>query len=617
MHTLDLENLTTGANGASQAGQLPTRDEISDAFKWNLSDIYRDNAAYKEDVKQANDFMEEISALRGELKHTDALVKCLQTRDKLDIKLSKLFAYARLHLDSDARNTAYQKMTEDAESLLTKASSATAFIDPELLSLPNGHLKKVVGRTKALRAYQFYIEDLLRQKRHILSKTEEELLAAASEITRAPSHIFTTMTNADLKFPETLAESGEKIQLSEGRYNALIRSTNREVRKDAFNHLFGTYADYRNAFAAMLSSHIKSARFQAKARKYPSTLDAALERTNVSRKVYTNMIDTVHEDLAPLHRYIEVKKKALRLDEMHMYDLYAPITKELKREFPYQDGLNLVFDSLRPLGETYINDLARGAKSGWIDIYENQGKRTGAYSWGVYGVHPYVLLNYDNRYGAVSTLAHELGHAMHSYYSNQAQEYINSSYTIFCAEVASTTNEILLLDHMLEIERDPQKRMYYINQYLEQVRTTVYRQAMFAEFEMITHRKAEQGEALTADVFEEIWMDLNQTYYGKEMVVDEALNIEWARIPHFYRSFYVYQYVTGYAAATTLANHLQSESRSARERYLSYLKSGGSDYSIALLKEAGVDMSAPEPLRITLSKFQTRLDELEKFLVNA
>lgn len=599
---------------APSGGPLPSREEIPSKYKWNLSDIYENDASFEKDYQKVSERTRALKELKGALSRPDALGKCLKLRDKLGIRLGKLFAYARMHLDADTKNAKYQAMAARVESLAVQFSSAAAFVEPELSAMPAKKLESLIAASADLAPYRFYMEDLLRQKSHVLSPAEEELLAGAGEVMKAPSKIFTIMTNADLKFPETLDASGNKIQLSEGRYNALIRCPDRAVRKDAFRHLFGAYADYRNTFATTLSSHIKNTAFYAKTKKYQSSLAASLGQTNVPIRVYENLIDTIQKNLAPLHRYVALKKTALGLERMHMYDLYAPLTRQPQAKYAYPDGLRLVLDSLAPLGKTYADDLKKGADSGWIDIYENRGKRSGAYSWGVYGVHPFVLLNYDGRYGAVSTLAHELGHAMHSYYSNQKQEYINASYTIFCAEVASTVNEVLLLDHMLKSEKDPKTRAYFINQHLEQVRTTVYRQAMFAEFELIAHRRSADGEALTADAFEELWLELNRKFYGESIVLDDEIKIEWARIPHFYRPFYVYQYTTGYAAATTLANALQTEGAPAQKRYLTYLSSGGSDYSIDLLKKAGVDMSSPAPLQLTLDKFSRSLEELERCL---
>ncbi|WP_110952842.1 oligoendopeptidase F [Anaerosinus massiliensis] len=608
-------NHTSTDNTASS--KIPTRDEIDPKFKWNLSDIYENESAFETDYQKTKTLIKNIAAFKDNLKKTDCLLNCLKLRDELSLKASHLFAYARMHQDENAKNSLYQARTSKVESLLSEVSAATSFIEPELIALPEKYINSLFLQNTEFDCYKFYFEDLLRQKKHILSPIEEEILAKAGELLKIPTNIYSMLTNADMTFPEITVESGDKIQLSEGRYNALIRSTNRQTRTDAFHQLFNTYAKYRNTFSTTLTSNIKNTNFYAKTKKYNSSLEAALENDNVPICVYTNLIDTIHKTLHPLHKYVDLKKKFLQLDEIHMYDLYVPLAKALPDDIKYQEGLQLVLHSLKPLGENYVNTLSKGSGAGWIDLYENQGKRTGAYSWGVYGVHPFVLLNYDNKYGAVSTLAHELGHAMHSYYSNQSQNYINSAYTIFCAEVASTTNEILLLDYMLEHEADPTKRIYFINQYLEQVRTTVYRQAMFAEFELITHKKIEKNEALTADLLEELWLTLNKKYYGNTIVIDDAIKIEWARIPHFYRPFYVYQYVTGYAAATTLAENLINEGSSAQRRYLKYLQSGGSDYSIHLLKAAGVDMSTSIPLKITLEKFNKRLKELEELLIKA
>ena len=601
----------------NKVSSLPTRDEIANEFKWNLNDIYANEEEFKQDISEVQNLITKLNNFQGTLDKPSSLKDCLRLQDNLEVKISSLFAYARMSRDTDAKNPHYQSLTSQIESLLAEAASACAFIEPELLSLPLDYLKTLVQKDSNFKIYQFYFEDLLRQKEHVLSPTEEMLLAKTSELMKVPTNTYTILTNADLVFPQIINETGEKVQLSEGRYNSLIRSKDRTVRKSAFINLFATYATFRNTFATLFSSNIKNTIFYTKAKKYKSTLHAALENTNVPIDVYTNLINTVHDNLHLLHQYTSLKKDFLKLDQIHMYDLYVSLAKESNEQYSYEDGLKLVLESLKPLGQQYIDDLLKGVNNGWVDIYENQGKRTGAYSWGVFGVHPFVLLNYDNRYGSVSTLAHELGHAMHSYYSNKHQAYRNSSYTIFCAEVASTTNEILLLDHMLELETDPTKRIYFINQYLEQVRTTVYRQAMFAEFELLTHAKAESGETLTADLLETIWLDLNRKYYGDEIILDDEIKIEWARIPHFYRPFYVYQYVTGYAAATTLAENLSTQVKCAQKRYLDYLKSGGSAYSIDLLKIAGVDMSQPLPLQITLSKFAKRLSELKKLLGKA
>lgn len=593
---------------------VPRRSEIAADAKWRLSDIYKDRQAFEAAYASAKESLPNFAIFNGKLADPAVLAACLELRDSISIQVSALFAYARMHRDTDNASSDYQALTTRTTSLLSEAAAAQSFIEPELLALEPEKLLEALEITPALAKYKFFIANLLRQKKHILSPAEEQLLAQASEICQAPANIFTILTNADLKFPKTLSESGELTALTEGRYNQLIRSSKRPVRQAAFQNLFHTYASFRNSFATAYSSQVQSAIFQARARKYPSTLAAALAESNIPLSVYDNVISTVRGHLAPLHRYVALKKKALQLPDIHMYDLYTPLTPELSRKFSYQEGLALIRKALQPLGPDYLTDLNVGAKNGWIDIYENKGKRNGAYSWGVYGVHPFVLLNYDRHYNAVSTLAHELGHAMHSFYSNKNQEYVNSSYTIFCAEVASTTNENLLLDYMLTHAETGQERLYFLNQYLEQVRSTVYRQVLFAEFEKIAHAKAERQEALTADALEKIWLELNRDYYGEDILLDDEIKIEWARIPHFYRPFYVYQYATGYAAATALADGLQHSGERAQQAYRQYLQSGGSDYSLPLLQKAGVDMATAQPLEITLQKFASRLNEFEELL---
>lgn len=592
-------------------GILPSRDEIAPESKWNLADIYASADAHAADCAALRDLLRQMEQYRGKLAQMEELVACLRLRDAIGIKCGTIFAYARMNRDADAQNAAYQKMTSEAESLLSEAAAASAFIEPELLAADRPALEAAFATVEALQPYRFYFEDLLRQNAHVLSPEEEKLLAKLGETLHSPANIYTILTSADLQFPRTRDENGEKIELSEGRYSALIQSADRKVRKSAFKKLFGTYAAYRNTFATTFGSLVKSATLRAEIRHYQSSLAAALDRGNIPPAVYTNLIETVHANLTPLHRYVEVKRKALDVSRLHMYDLYAPLGRRVRMQIPYKEGVELVSQALEPLGERYLRDLQTAVKSGWIDVYESRGKRSGAYSWGVYGVHPFLLLNYDGRYGAASTLAHELGHAMHSYYSNAAQPYSNASYTIFCAEVASTVNENLLLDHMLETEENPHKRLFYLNQYLEQVRTTVYRQTLFAEFEMRAHALVESGQALTADTLEELWLALNRKYYGEAIALDDEIRVEWARIPHFYRPFYVYQYATGYSAATALARQLKEEGAPAQERYLRYLQSGGSAYSVELLKSAGVDMTTPAPVETTLQKFADRLVAFE------
>jgi len=606
---------TSGSAATDEASHVPPRSEIPDQYKWHLEDIYTNDELWQQDFNTLKSSLKEITQYAGTLKNSSQdLLACLKERDELGIISGRLYAFARMHKDENTSDTKYQGMTGKLESLLAEAGAATAFIEPEILALPDETLTTFRQQEDGLKEYGFYFDNLARQKEHVLSPKEEAILSRISDITQASENTFNMLAHADMEFPQTIDEQGKMVQLSEGRYSLFIRSSDRNVRQQAFTNLFTTYNHYRNTFASTLSGNVKQNVFYAKTRNYSSTLESALKGDNVPTEVYDNLIATVRKNLAPLHRYVALKKKFLQLTDIHMYDLYTPLVKEVNFPFPYEEGLKLVCTALKPLGSEYAQILDKGLTSGWIDVYENKGKQTGAYSWGNYGTHPFVLLNYNNRYDDVSTLAHEMGHAIHSYYSQENQPYATSSYTIFCAEVASTTNEILLLHHMLNTTTDKNIKLYLINQYLEQVRATVYRQTMFAEFEKMIYEISEEGETLTADILDTLWHDLNVAYYGSDIVVDKELDIEWARIPHFYSEFYVYQYVTGYSAATTLADKILKESQPAQEKYINFLKSGGSDYSLNILEQAGVDMSSPKPIEITLNNFSTMLDQMEKLL---
>ena len=593
---------------------LPARDQIQSEYKWQVEDIYGSEDLWQADFDKIKKDLPKIAEYKETLSQTASrLATCLTLRDEINIVAGKLLAYARLHRDENTANAKYQALVGKTEGLLAELGAATSFIEPEILAIPDAVLA-AFRLEQSLADYSFYFDNLARQKQHILSPNEEEILSRSVEATKTAENIFNMLAHADMTFPDITDADGKLITLSEGRYRSLIMSADRQVRKDAFTGLFGSYNGLRNSFAATLAGNVKKNIFYAHTRNYASTLESALSDGNIPVSVYTNLLTTVNNNLEPLHRYIALKKKALKLDTIHMYDVYTPLSQEVKFNITYPESLKLVRDGLAPLGPEYTTLLNKGLTSGWIDVYENKGKQTGAYSWGVYGVHPFVLLNYNDRLEDASTLAHELGHAIHSYYSQASQPYATSQYTIFTAEVASTTNEILLNDFLLKTTTDKQKKLYLINQYLEMVRTTVYRQTMFAEFEKAIYDKSEEGETLTADLLDEMWHTLNVKYYGPEMMVDPEVDVEWARIPHFYWDFYVYQYVTGYAAATTLAEKMLHEDDSAQQRYIAFLKSGGADYPITILKKAGVDMSTPQPVELTLNKFSTMLGELELLL---
>lgn len=608
--------LSSAAEAApGDSSQVPDRKDIPAQYQWHLNDLYANETDWQADFDKLRAELPQISRFKGQLGASGrSLADCLKLRDQIGIVSSKLFAYARMHRDENTAEAKYQALTGKTESLLAEAGTATAFIEPEILALPDEKLAAFRKQEPGLKEYSFFFDNLARQKKHVLSPAEEEILSRSTEATNGPENIFNMLAHADMRFPDITDENGNKVQLSEGRYRSYIMSPVRSVREESFKTLFGTYNQYRNTFAATLNGNVKKNIFYAKTRKYNSVLESSLEGDNVPLAVYDNLIATVHDNLGPLHRYVALKKKALQLSDIHMYDLYTPMVPDIQLTYKYEEGLKLVKAALTPLGPEYAGILDKGLTSGWVDVYENKGKQTGAYSWGIYSVHPFVLLNFHDRYDDVSTVAHEMGHAIHSYYSHSNQPYATSSYATFTAEVASTTNEVLLIDYMLKTTTDQQQKLYLLNQYLESIRATVYRQTLFAEFEKMLYEKAEQGETLTADLLDSMWHDLNVKYYGPEIVVDKEIDVEWARIPHFYWDFYVYQYVTGYSAATALGEQVQREGLPAQQRYLGFLKSGGSDYPIAILKRAGVDMSSPKPIEVTLQKFSTLLDQLENII---
>lgn len=600
---------------AGKTNTLPKRDEIDAKYKWALEHIYEDNEKWEEDFKKVKALSGEIKNFRGTLGESDEkLLACLKLCDEMLSLNDKVFVYARMRKDEDNSNGFYQALADRAATLATEVYASVSFIVPEIISIPEEKLKGFLEKNEDLRLYKHYIDELLRQKNHTLSEREEELLALSSEIARAPRDIFTMFNNADIKFPVIKDENGEEVELTKGRYISFLENKDRRVRQDAFHALYSSYKKFENTLAASLIGNVKKNRFYSSVRKYGSSLEASLDSDNISVDVYNNLIDTINKNLPLLHRYLRLRKKALKLDELHMYDLYVPIVEEPGKKVPYEEALKMVEQGLQPLGGEYVGYLKEGFESGWIDVYENQGKTSGAYSWGAYNTHPYVLLNYQDTINDVFTIAHEMGHALHTFYTNKTQPYIYSEYKIFVAEVASTVNESLLMQHMLKNTQSKAEKAYLLNHYLEEFRGTVFRQVMFAEFEKIIHEKIEQGEALTAESLSKIYYDLNVKYFGPEVTVDEDIAMEWARIPHFYTSFYVYKYATGFSAATSISQQILNEGQPAVERYIEFLSSGGSDYPLELLKKAGVDLSTPKPVQDALDVFAQVLEELEKLI---
>lgn len=598
----------------SEVKKLRRRDEIPEGDKWRIDKIYETPAKWNEELNNLKEEAPKLKDFEGKLGNKEDLKAFLLLNEKLSRKLGKLYVYAHMRSHEDTSNPEMQSLVNKIDPYSAEFSSYTAYFVPEILSLKEGTIENFINEDKDLEQYKIYFEMILNEKPHILSKEVESVLASVSDCLGAPESIYSMLTNSDMTFGEILDESGRKVELSEGNYNSFIKSKDRKVREDAFKLLFGTYKKYENTLATSLSSSIKNFVFESKTRKYNSSLEASLKPNNIPVEVYYNALKTVDENMDALHRYVRIKKKLLNLDEIHMYDLYVPVIECKKEHLEYKDAISLVEEGLKPLGKEYLGIFNKGISEGWIDVYENKGKRSGAYSWGSYDTMPYVLLNYNYELNDASTLAHEMGHSIHSYYTRKTQPYIYGDYSLFCAEVASTTNEILLIHHLIEKETDKNKKLYLINQELEQIRTTVFRQLMFAEFELKTHEAIENGESLTSEVLCKMWKDLNIKYFGEDMNVDEEIAIEWARIPHFYSDFYVYQYATGYAAASSFANSILSKGEEAVEKYKGFLKAGGSMYPIDTLKMAGVDMTTAKPLKDTFNRFNELLDMLEEII---
>ncbi|HEY2494110.1 MAG TPA: oligoendopeptidase F [Paenibacillus sp.] len=591
--------------------KIKKRSDVPVENQWNLQDMFTNQAAWDQTYTEVQKKTKKTNDFQGTLDSVQAVKACFELEDELSYHVERLFVYAHMHHDEDTTNPTYQALTQKAKKLSVEVSEALSFITPEILSLPDDKLDAFIA-DPALTDYKFTLQEMKREKAHVLTKTEEALLAQVGNLSQAPQTIFGMLNNADMKFPKIKDENGKEVELTHGNYSQFLENPNREVRSRAFQAVYDTYGKQKNTIAATLSANVNKNIFYSRVRKYPSVLEMSLYSDNIEKEVYTNLIDTIHESLPLMHRYMKLRKKLLGVDELHMYDLFAPLVDEYKMDITYEEAKATVKEGLKPLGENYLSALQDGYDKGWIDVYENEGKRTGAYSWGAYGTHPYVLLNHNENLNSMFTLAHEMGHALHSYYSDNNLKYRDAQYTIFLAEVASTTNEALLMDYLLKKSTDPKEKMYLLTYYADQFRTTVFRQTMFAEFEKIVHEHAEQGESLTPQALSDIYYDLNVKYYGKDMTVDQDISMEWARIPHFYNSFYVYKYATGFSAATSFSKQILEEGQPAVDRYLNFLKSGGSDYSINILTKAGVDMSSPQPIREAMSVFGDLITQMEQ-----
>lgn len=590
------------------------RQNIESKYKWTIDEMYPEESDLNKDIDKVKSLIENVGTYKGKLSESkENLYDALHTSEEAGRVLEKLYVYTHMKSHEDTRVNANQGKATKIDMLSTELSMATSYMVPEIINIDEAKLNEFLKEEK-LSFYKKYIDEILREKPHTLSEKEEEILAAASDLSSVPENVYDMMSYADMQFPEIEDEEGNKVKITHANFSLFLKSKNRRVRKDAFEGLYSVYKQYRNTFASTLYGGVKSEIFYAKIRKYESALQGSLFADNISVDVYENLIKSVSENIPALDKYVDLKKKFLGLDEIHMYDLYVPLTENFDMKIPYEEAKKIVLEALKPMGEEYLSHIQEAFDNGWVDVYENDGKQGGAYSWGCYDSKSYVLMNYHDDLNSLFTLIHELGHSMHSYYSKKTQPYLYSGYKIFVAEVASTLNELLLINYLLKKSDSKEEKIYLLNYYLEQFRTTVYRQTMFAEFEKIVHETVEGGEPLTAEGFTDIYYKLNEKYYGKSCVVDEEIGLEWARIPHFYTNFYVYKYATGFSAASALSKQILEEGEPAVARYKEFLKSGGSDYPLNQLKAAGVDMHKKESVDEALSVFAELVDQLEKEL---
>ena len=590
------------------------RAEVPEALKWKLTDLYASDEQWEAQVAEIDRMSETIAQYRGKLgESASTLTEFFQKQDTLLNKLSRVYVYANQSYHQDTADTHYQAYVAKAESVKVDVLSALSFADPEILSIPQETMEQFYKDAPELEQYRRAIEVITRRREHTLSAEEENILAAAGELAAGPENTFSMFNNADIKFPYITDVEGNRIQITHANFIRFLNDKDRSLRKQVFRGVYDTYAKWGNTVASVFVSNLKQENFFAKMRKYPSVRAMHLSEGNIPETVYDNLIETVHRHLPDMHRYMALRKKILGVEHLHMYDLYVPLVPDADQTIPYEEAKEIVAKALAPMGKAYTDILREGYENGWIDVVANANKRSGAYSWGAYGTHPYVLLNQQDDLDSMFTLAHEMGHAIHTYYSDKTQPYRYSGYLIFVAEVASTCNECLLNHYLLEHETEAKNRNYILNHYLENFRTTLFRQTMFAEFEKIVHEKTALGESLTKDELNKIYHDLNVRYYGPDVVVDNEIDYEWMRIPHFYTAFYVYQYATGFSAAVAFSKKILEEGQPAVDRYVKEFLSGGcSKDPIDLLAAAGVDMSTPHPVEDALSVFAKYLDEFEK-----
>lgn len=594
--------------------RIPKRSEQNPEYTWAIEDIYADDSLWKADLEKLKKMPERLTSFKGKLGESGrTLFEFVSLSDEISVLCDSLGNYAQRKSDEDTANSIYQAMTGQLTNVYVAINSALSFETPELVAISDEKLEMFYSETPELELYRKHLDKIRKQKEHVLSDAEEKILALSGEMAQSPENVYSMFSDADLKFPDATDKDGINHQVTHGSYIPLVQSKDRVLRKSAFESMYHTYDNFKNTCAATLSAQVKALNFYAKARKYNSTLEASLSGTDVPVEVYHNLINAVHENMHYMYDYVKLRKKIMGLDELHMYDLYTPVVSDVDMKITFEQAKEIVLKALEPMGEEYLAILKEGFANRWIDVYENQGKTSGAYSAGA-RVHPYVLLNHKDTLNCMFTLAHEMGHAIHSYLSNKNQPVVYSDYVIFVAEVASTCNEALLMQYLLKNTDNKQEKAYLINYFLEQFRTTLYRQTMFAEFELKINEQVENGETLTADSLNSLYRSLNELYFGKDIVIDSEIDLEWARIPHFYYDYYVYQYATGYSAAIALSQRILTEGEPAVKDYLNFLSGGCSKDPISLLKGAGVDMTTSKPVDDALKLFGELINEMEQLV---
>lgn len=594
--------------------RIPKREDVDPKYTWALEDIYASDELWQADLEKLKAVADEVKKYKGKLSENgENLLDLLKISDEISVLCDSLGNYAQRKSDEDTANAKYQAMVGQLMNVLVGINSSLSFETPEIVAIDDNKLEEFYNTVPELELYRKHLTKMRKEKDHILSDAEERIMALTGEMSQAPENVYSMFADADLKFPDAVDKDGNKHQLTHGSYIPLVQSADRELRKSAFENLYHTYGSFKNTCAATLNAQVKMLSFYAKARRYNSTLEASLSGTDVPTEVYHNLIKAVHENMNYMYDYVKLRKKIMGVDELHMYDLYTPIVSDVDMKITFEEAKETVLKALAPMGEDYLNILREGFENRWIDVYENQGKTSGAYSAGA-RVHPYVLLNHKDTLNCMFTLAHEMGHAIHSYLSNKNQPVVYSNYVIFVAEVASTCNEALLMEYLLKNTEDKNEKAYLINYFLEQFRTTLYRQTMFAEFELKINEKVANGESLTAEELNAMYRQLNKEYFGDDIVVDDEIDLEWARIPHFYYDYYVYQYATGYSAAIALSRRILNEGESAVKDYLNFLSGGCSTDPISLLKGAGVDMTTSKPISEALNLFGDLIKELDSLV---